>query len=212
MRTPNMSHVGIHKLLVAIKDAHSNPSLSSSIMNTNKAMKNKSKTHKNGGQNVGPKPVPAGGRASGGSRHVKTSLMDIASSTLEKIEQGSYNMKDKTYNLSKAVQEMKEKTLFFAENSGLSKWRQSPTSVSNSDDSEVTKRSVVRTTISECSTLAGSRALYEELNAGYGSKERIGVLNFASAKNPGGGFLTGAQAQVRIQHIRRFMRFAFCLL
>lgn len=39
-------------------------------------------------------------------------------------------------------------------------------------------------------TLQGARALVEADDVG-----RIGVLNFASAKNPGGGFLGGSQAQ-----------------
>jgi len=177
-----------------------NPAFHQAFMNPIKATKNKTKSHKNGGRNVGSRSVSAAAGASGS----RTSLTDIASSTLEKIEQGSYNIHDKTYNLSKAVQEMKDKTLFFAENSSLSKWRQSPT-VLNAVDSEISQRSVVRTTISECSTLAGSRALTEELNA-RDSKERIGVLNFASAKNPGGGFLTGAQAQVRTHILKLCIR------
>ncbi|MCA9020289.1 MAG: TIGR02452 family protein [Planctomycetaceae bacterium] len=39
-------------------------------------------------------------------------------------------------------------------------------------------------------TLEGARALAADSSTG-----RIGVLNFASAKNPGGGFLGGSQAQ-----------------
>ena len=130
--------------------------------------------------------LSAGGAS--GFRHMKTlDLMDIiASSTLEKIEQGNYNIDGKTYSLLRTVQEVKDKTLC------REFWF-----VQDYIDSEVTKRSVVRTTISESErlTLADSRALNEELTAAHGSKGRISVLNFASAKNPG-GFLTGAQAQV----------------
>ena len=58
-----------------------------------------------------------------------------------------------------------------------------------------------RTTIyvGEYSTLVGARKVYLALalNTDPSVNKKIGVLNFASAKKPGGGFIGGSQAQVR---------------
>jgi uncharacterized protein (TIGR02452 family) len=118
----------------------------------------------------------------------RSSLMDIAASTLDKIERGSYNIEGKTFNLTKDIQEMKQGTMFFPEDSDLSNWQtQLPP--------DGPDRKAVKITVTERSTLSGARALNGELNPSDGVA-KVGVLSFASAKNPGGGFRTGAQAQV----------------
>jgi len=134
--------------------------------------------------------------SSSGARVPKTSLKDIAASTLEQIERGSYNVEGRTYDLTRCVQEMKNGTVFYPADSDLYGWR-----ANSPSDDDVPDRKVVRITVTECSTLSGARTLDSEVNSGdgaVGERKKIGVLNFASAKNPGGGFLTGAQAQVRV--------------
>jgi hypothetical protein len=146
--------------------------------------------HKNSAQGSStrrdePKPSPSFRRTGG-----KESLIDIANSTLHRIGKGSYSASGVDYDLSKAIKDMNENTLFFAADSHLSKWH---SAVPTFDENET--RPEVKITVTECSTLVGARTLKETLVSEESEGAKIGVLNFASAKNPGGGFLTGAQAQ-----------------
>ncbi|KAI0366759.1 hypothetical protein BV20DRAFT_630336 [Pilatotrama ljubarskyi] len=120
----------------------------------------------------------------------RTRLKGIADATLEAIDQGHYTLHGKTYDLRVPTAVAKQQTQFYAPDSLLSTWanRGSPPTGSSNN---------TNFSILEASTLQGARLLHDALRPDSPDlpRPRIGVLNFASAKKPGGGFLTGAQAQ-----------------
>lgn len=123
---------------------------------------------------------------------IKSLLKDIAQSTLASIELGRYSTTEgRTIDLRKGLREMKHGTAFFGEDSELSDWR--VMRVGGPADEEAT---TVEIGVVECSTLTGARRLSAEFKLASCGGRRIGVLSFGSAKNPGGGFINGAQAQV----------------
>jgi uncharacterized protein (TIGR02452 family) len=116
--------------------------------------------------------------------NVRASLRDIAAETLAAIERGSYELNGITHDLAPGVKRAKENTLYYGPDSLLSAWHSASPSTAIVD-------SPTKTSLLEISAIDGARLLY---NSG-AANGKIGVLNFASAKNPGGGFIRGAQAQ-----------------
>jgi uncharacterized protein (TIGR02452 family) len=112
-------------------------------------------------------------------------LRKIADETLKAIENG-FDLNGISYNLRDRTEASKRRTRYFAPDSLLSTWSTNPLSAS------ITARPPpIEVSILEISTLDGVRYLATKAN----QPSKIGVLNFASAKKPGGGFLNGAQAQ-----------------
>lgn len=107
----------------------------------------------------------------------------IADETLEAIEHGSFKLDGITHDLAAATKRAESRAKYYAPDSFLSSWSKSPY-VSLSVAAPETQ-----ITFSNISTLDGARYLTGT------TQGSIGVLNFASAKKPGGGFLSGAQAQ-----------------
>ena len=114
----------------------------------------------------------------------------IAKSTLEIIEAGHYTVGGVKHDIRPQLDAMLSGTRYYAADSLLSVWPQ-PTSTGNLARERATEISIV-----EISTLEGASFL---ASTPYISPEetqrKVGVLNFASAKHPGGGFQSGAQAQ-----------------
>ncbi|WP_281309397.1 TIGR02452 family protein [Flavobacterium flavigenum] len=105
----------------------------------------------------------------------KNYRVEIANKTLEIIKNGFYEYKGKKIVIEKELEESKKNTITIVPND----WDEilkSP--IENKFKTEIVTKN--------CSTI---EAIAQEENG------KICVLNFASAKNPGGGFLGGASAQ-----------------
>ncbi len=105
----------------------------------------------------------------------KNYRVEIANRTLEIIKNGFYEYKGKKILVDKELEESKKNTFTISPNDWDAILK---TPIENKFETEIITKN--------CSTI---EAIAEEKNG------KICVLNFASAKNPGGGFLGGASAQ-----------------
>jgi uncharacterized protein (TIGR02452 family) len=112
-------------------------------------------------------------------------LRDIAGTTLAAVSSGKVHANHLLYDISTKITESKLQTLYYGPDSLLSTWHSVP---SISAPAQPHTTAIIE--ILETTTLDGARGA-----AVKGYKMPIGVLNFASADQPGGGFLNGANAQ-----------------
>lgn len=106
--------------------------------------------------------------------------MSVARDTVDVVERGYYDVNGTRVDIAQSVNDCLTATRLI-EADELYNIRDSQVGVSGSYTTEI---EVVNET-----TLAGLQRLDSQ------TTESIGILNFASAKNPGGGFLNGSQAQ-----------------
>ncbi|KAF8173220.1 hypothetical protein K438DRAFT_1920949 [Mycena galopus ATCC 62051] len=111
-------------------------------------------------------------------------LRAIAKATLDVISSGKVAVKGSVYDLNGLMAESKQQTAYYSPDSLLSTWR----SFSPAQPHPTAVNTIME--FLETTTLDAAR------NAGLQGRMRpIGVLNFASADQPGGGFINGATAQ-----------------
>jgi len=132
-----------------------------------------------------PKPTSkrgGSGDAAGNERRA------VAKSTLEVIETGHYMVEGVEHGIRPQLDAMLSGTRYYAPDSLLSHWPQPPTGDHTNKAAEIS--------IVEISTLEGAKLLSSTPHTSpEETRRRVGVLNFACATYPGGGFLVGANAQ-----------------
>lgn len=137
--------------------------------------------------------APRGQSRSQPRRLTREDLRDFADLTLRTLDAGFYTppgTKAK-YDLAAKICDTNEFTEYLApDDAEIAGWETAELSV-------LPAAHQTQITINQYSTLVGARVLHGRLeDHPEVTERRIGVLNFASAKKPGGGFINGSQAQV----------------
>jgi uncharacterized protein (TIGR02452 family) len=111
----------------------------------------------------------------------------IAEDTLKQLEAGGYRARGGVpISFGNDIAFTLENSVLYTEDD----LRKMKAMISTADDSTSASSTSTKFEVLHCTTLQAALSLSAKVD-----EDRIGVLNFASAKNPGGGFLRGANAQ-----------------
>ncbi|CAF1187567.1 unnamed protein product [Rotaria sordida] len=119
-------------------------------------------------------------------------LATIAEDTLNKLKAGWYRPSNgPRISLAEDVAFSMENSVVYTEDDIIKKKKL----ILNIDETSPTSFAIATSSYPEievrhCTTLQAAQSLVAEI-----AEDRVGILNFASAKNPGGGFIKGSNAQ-----------------
>jgi hypothetical protein len=134
-------------------------------------------------------------------RKRKARLKAIADTTMQDINRGSIYLSGYKYDLATGIDAMARRTQYYSPSSTLlSSWSLRPTPPMTAYPSSYRATPLKHTQIYfyEITTLEGCRELSNILSASHSADPRLGVLNFACATHPGGGFLHVSRSRVCI--------------
>lgn len=120
-------------------------------------------------------------------------LKRVADTTLRALKRGSYEYRGETIYISQAVKQSVDATVFYSEDSlTLGEWKRQPRPFTQGGE-EATFSILNVSTLDAAKILTNSYRFHAAKNGV--APPKTGVLNFASATQPGGGFMKGAEAQ-----------------
>ena len=118
----------------------------------------------------------------------RSTLKRIAKETLTAIREGGYSYQGIGQDLAEAIKDAKSKTVYYSPSSYIKRWASS--TQPNPTHSSPTHISILHITALDAARRLNNIYMGNPFDSG-----KIGILNFASPRKPGGNFKNGSESQ-----------------